>query len=197
MNDLRSICVFCGANEGKHAYFLEAALQLAAQLVEQEIDLVYGGGSIGLMGVIAEAVNAGGREVLGIIPRSLKTKEVVGKVYGELVVVETMHERKALMAQHADAFIAMPGGFGTLDELFESITWGQLGIHQKPIGLLNVRGYFDPLLAWVDQAVDAGFVRDRHRDLFISSGDSAELIQRLRAYEAPPSVVKWLSIDQA
>ena len=196
VNDLRSICVYCGSSFGTHTDFQTAALALGQLLAERKIDLVYGGGSVGLMGVIAQAVYEGGANVRGIIPRSLQPKELSGTTYGELIVVETMHERKALMAEHADGFIAIPGGFGTLDELFETVTWGQLGIHSKPIGLLNVRGYFDPLLAWIDQAIEQGFVRARHRELLVVSDSAADLIDQMNAHQTPPSAVKWMSMNE-
>lgn len=197
MNKLQTICVYCGSSLGDEKYFRSAAQSLAHAMIERKLNLVYGGGSVGLMGVIARAMHENGRSVTGIIPSALMLKEVVETVYGELIEVSTMHERKASMVQQADAFIAMPGGFGTLDELFEAITWAQLGIHKKPIGLLNVRGYFDPLLAWTEQAVAHGFVRPNHRHLFIAEEDPAALLDQLAAYEAPENVMKWLKIEQA
>ena len=143
-----------------------AAETLGRELVRRDIGLVYGGGSVGLMGVLARTVHERGGDVLGVIPEPLTTREMAGDNIGETIVVETMHERKALMNEHSDAFIALPGGFGTLDELFEAITWGQLGIHRKPIGLLNVDGYFDPLLQWIDHRSRKGFVRPHHRHCF-------------------------------
>jgi uncharacterized protein (TIGR00730 family) len=196
VNDLRSICVYCGSSFGTHADFQAAARALGELLAQREIDLVYGGGSVGLMGVIAQAVHEGGANVWGIIPRSLQPKELSGTTFGKLIVVETMHERKALMAERADGFIAIPGGFGTLDELFETITWGQLGIHSKPIGLLNVRGYFNPLLAWIDQAIEQGFVQARHRELLVVSDSAADLIDQMNAHQTPPSAVKWMSMNE-
>ncbi|MCO5246736.1 MAG: TIGR00730 family Rossman fold protein [Anaerolineae bacterium] len=197
MNSLHSICVFCGSSSGTKAVYSDAAVALGRAMAQRQIGLVYGGGSVGLMGVIAKIMHENGRRVTGIIPSALMLKEVVETVYGELIEVSTMHERKASMVQQADAFIAMPGGFGTLDELFEAITWAQLGIHKKPIGLLNVRGYFDPLLAWTEQAVAHGFVRPNHRHLFIAEEDPAALLDQLAAYEAPENVMKWLKIEQA
>ena len=196
MNDLRAICVYCGSSNGTQREFRAAAEELAAELAQHGVNLIYGGGSVGLMGVIAQGVQDRGGVVRGIIPRSLQPKEVSGMTPGELIVVESMHERKALMAEYADGFIAMPGGFGTLDELFETITWGQLGIHEKPIGLLNVRGYFNPLLAWIDQAVELGFVRPQHRKLLVVSDRASDLIEQMKTHHPPPSAVKWMSLSE-
>ena len=170
--------------------YRQAAETLGRELVSRGLRLVYGAGSVGLMGVLARTVYERGGEVLGIIPDVLTPREVAGEQIGETVVVENMHERKAMMAQAADAFIAMPGGFGTLDELFEAITWGQIGIQRKPIGLLNVAGFFDPLLAWVDGAVKEGFVRPQHRQLFIVSDEPSILLEKLVFHEPPQGVVK-------
>ena len=131
-----------------------------------------------------------------VIPRSLEPKELSGSAVGKVIVVESMHERKLLMAKHSDAFIAMPGGFGTLDELFEMITWGQLGIHVKPVGLLNVDGYFDPLLQWIDNAISAGFVGATQRDLVLTASDPATLLDRIAAYVPPPGLLPWMDIEQ-
>ncbi|MEZ4862031.1 MAG: TIGR00730 family Rossman fold protein [Caldilineaceae bacterium] len=196
MNQLESICVFCGSSAGAQPIFQEQAQQLGAALVARGIHLVYGGGSIGLMGAVARTVATGGGKVTGVIPRSLKTKEVVGEVYGELVVVKSMHERKATMARLAQAFIAMPGGFGTLDELFEVITWGQLGIHAKPIGLLNVAGFFDFIESWVEHALSQGFIRPQHRHLLVIEREPAALIERLLHHTPPAGLVQWLDLDE-
>ncbi len=150
MNQIRSICVFCGSSTGSKDVYRLAAETLGRELVSRGIRLVYGAGSVGLMGVLARTVHDRGGDVLGIIPEPLTTREMAGDSIGETIVVQTMHERKALMNEHSDAFIAMPGGFGTMDELFEAITWGQLGIHRKPIGLLNINRFFDPVLQWID-----------------------------------------------
>lgn len=188
---IKRICVFCGSSMGNRPTFQTAAQQLGQLFLEREIALVYGGGSIGLMGEIARTVAEGGGQVIGIIPGALKTKEIVGAVYGELIEVATMHERKAKMANLADAFIAMPGGYGTLDELFEAVTWGQLGIHQKPIGLLNVDEYFTPLAQWVDNALAMGFVRPQHRALLAMATEPTHLLDQLAAYEPAPGLVSW------
>ena len=185
------ICVFCGSSMGNRPTFQLAAHQLGQLLVDRGIGLVYGGGSVGLMGEIARTVAEGGGSVVGVIPGALKTKEIVGAVYGELIEVETMHERKAKMANLADAFIALPGGYGTLDELFEIVTWGQLGIHQKPIGLLNIEEYFTPLLQWVENALAMGFVRPQHRALLTMAAEPAALLAQLAAYTPAPGLVSW------
>jgi uncharacterized protein (TIGR00730 family) len=143
------------------------------------------------MGTVALTVEQLGGQVVGVIPQSLTVKEIVQRPVGQLILVNTMHERKAKMAQLADAFIALPGGFGTMDELFEAITWGQLGIHSKPIGLLNINNFYTPLLQWVEQAVAHGFVRPQHRKLLAVAQEPAQLIDQLRQYEAPPGLVQW------
>lgn len=193
---LKRVCVFCGANAGNHAVFSEAAAALGQELVRRGYDLVYGGGSVGLMGVLARAVREGGGQVIGVIPASLTAREVMGEQIGELLVVESMHERKAKMAALADGFVALPGGFGTLDELFEAITWGQLGIHAKPVGLLNIAGYFDPLLGFIEQGVSLGFIRPHHRQLVVEHSEPAALLDQMLHYEAPPGLVRWLRQEQ-
>ncbi|GIV71103.1 MAG: cytokinin riboside 5'-monophosphate phosphoribohydrolase [Caldilinea sp.] len=175
---------------GNKAVYRQAAEALGREIVSRGLRLVYGAGSVGLMGVLARTVYDRGGEVLGVIPAVLTAREVAGEQIGETIVVESMHERKALMAREADAFIAMPGGYGTLDELFEAITWGQIGIQRKPIGLFNVNGYFDPLLLWVDLAVKEGFIRPQHRQLFIVSDDPSLLLEKLAFHEPPEGVVK-------
>ncbi len=189
MNYLTTIAVFCGANAGTRPVYLERARALGAELGRRRLTLVYGGGSVGLMGMVARSARDCGCHVVGIIPNYLTTKELMGQKVGDLIVVETMHERKATMGKMADAFIAMPGGFGTMDELFEVITWGQLGLHVKPIGLFNVDGYFDPLVAFIDHAVAQGFVRPHHRGLFVVDDEPARLLDQLAAHQAPPGLV--------
>ncbi|CAM8970939.1 unnamed protein product [Rhodiola kirilowii] len=180
----KAICVFCGSSSGKKASYHEAALQLATELVERRIDLVYGGGSVGLMGVIAQAVHHGGRNVIEIIPRTLMPEERAGETFGEVRAVSDMHQRKAEMSRQADAFIALPGGYDTLEELLEVITWSQLGIHHKPVGLLNVDGYYNSLLTFIDKAVDEGFVSASARRIIISASTAKELVEELEVYEA-------------
>ncbi|KAL8211480.1 hypothetical protein R6Q57_005917 [Mikania cordata] len=177
------ICVFCGSSSGKNPVYRQAAVQLGDQLVERKIDLVYGGGSIGLMGLVSKAVFDGGCHVIGVIPKVLMSKEIIGDNIGEVKPVLDMHERKAEMARQADAFIALPGGYGTLEELLEVITWAQLGIHKKPIGLLNVEGYYNSLLSFIDKAVDEGFVTPNARRIIVSAQTAHELLSKLEVYE--------------
>ncbi|XP_008808563.1 cytokinin riboside 5'-monophosphate phosphoribohydrolase LOG7-like [Phoenix dactylifera] len=178
-SSFRRICVYCGSQEGKKASYREAAIELGKEMVERGIDLVYGGGSIGLMGLVSHAVRDGGRHVLGIIPKTLMPREVTGEPVGEVRTVSDMHERKAEMAREADAFIALPGGYGTLEELLEVITWYQLGIHKKPVGLLNVDGFYNSLLSFVDIAVDEGFISQSARSIIISAPSVKELMRKL------------------
>ncbi|XP_031376319.1 cytokinin riboside 5'-monophosphate phosphoribohydrolase LOG1-like isoform X3 [Punica granatum] len=175
----KRICVFCGSRAGHKSAFSEAALQLGKLLVEKEIDLVYGGGSVGLMGLISHTVHTGGRHVLGVIPRALLPHEISGQTNGEVKTVTGMHQRKSEMAKHADAFIALPGGYGTMEELLEMITWAQLGIHDKPVGLLNVDGYYDSLLALFDKGVEEGFIDRAARQILISADTAPELIKKM------------------
>ncbi|CAA0807715.1 Cytokinin riboside 5-monophosphate phosphoribohydrolase LOG5 [Striga hermonthica] len=178
----KKVCVFCGSSAGKRECYREAALELGHQLVEKSLDLVYGGGSIGLMGLVAKAVHAGGGHVLGIIPKPLVGKEKTGETVGEVRMVANMHQRKAEMALHSDCFIALPGGYGTLEELLEVITWAQLGIHDKPVGLLNVDGYYNFFLTFIDKAVDDGFIKPSERHIFVSAPNPKELVQKLEDY---------------
>ncbi|KAL3613864.1 Cytokinin riboside 5'-monophosphate phosphoribohydrolase log5 [Castilleja foliolosa] len=178
----KSICVFCGSSSGKRDCYREAALELGHELVEKRLDLVYGGGSIGLMGLVAQAVHGGGGNVLGIIPKPLIGKEKTGQTIGELIMVSGMHERKAEMGRHSDCFIALPGGYGTLEELLEVITWAQLGIHEKPVGLLNVDGFYNYFLTFIDKAVDDGFIKPSQRHIFVSAPNAKELVQKLEEY---------------
>jgi uncharacterized protein (TIGR00730 family) len=176
---MRRLCVFCGSSVGARAEYAESARGLGRALAGRDLGLVYGGGHIGLMGVLADAVLGAGGRVFGVIPQSMVESELAHPGLTELHVVATMHQRKALMADLADGFLALPGGFGTADELFEILTWSQLGLHAKPIGLLNVAGYFDALLAWLDRAVADGFLRPEHRRLVAEAGEPEELLDRL------------------
>ncbi|XP_015692680.2 probable cytokinin riboside 5'-monophosphate phosphoribohydrolase LOGL7 [Oryza brachyantha] len=178
----RTICVFCGSNAGRRRVFGDAALDLGHELVRRGIDLVYGGGSIGLMGLIARTVLGGGCSVVGVIPRALMAVEISGESVGEVIVVSDMHERKAEMARRSDAFIALPGGYGTMEELLEMITWCQLGIHDKPVGLLNVDGYYDPLLALFDKGEAEGFINSDCRQIFVSAPTASELLTKMEQY---------------
>ncbi|KAL9425427.1 hypothetical protein AB3S75_032392 [Citrus x aurantiifolia] len=186
MEDTKSrfkrICVFCGSSSGKKATYQEAAVELGKELVERKIDLVYGGGSVGLMGLVSQAVHDGGRHVLGVIPKTLTPREITGDPVGEVKTVSDMHQRKAEMARQADAFIALPGGYGTLEELLEVITWAQLGIHRKPVGLLNVDGFYNSLLSFVDKAVDEGFISPTARRIIISAPTAKQLVRQLEEY---------------
>ena len=193
----KRICVFCGSSPGRRPSFAAAAAELGSRLARDGIGLVYGGGSVGLMGTVADAALAGGGEVRGVIPEALSAKEIAHPGLTELHVVKSMHERKALMAEMSDAFIALPGGFGTLDELFEAITWGQLGIHRKPIGLLDVEGYFTCLVSFVDRAVEEGFVRPAYRALFVRGETVDGLLGALARHQPPPPIVSWVRADES
>ena len=190
MRTFRRICVYCGSNTGGPAY-VEAARDLGTFLASQGIGVVYGGGRIGLMGVLADAALAARGQALGVIPDKLRALELGHEGLTELFVTDSMHARKLVMAQLSDAFIAMPGGFGTLEELFEAVTWSQLQYHDKPCGLLNVNGFFDPLLAYLAHASDEGFIRPLHRDLVQQAAEPAALVQRLATVEIP-HLGKWI-----
>jgi uncharacterized protein (TIGR00730 family) len=188
---LQSVCVFCGSNSGGSEVYSSAARSLARAIARAGLKLVYGGGSIGLMGVLAEAALAEGVAVTGVAPRRLLDREVVHRRLSSLHVVESMHERKSKMAELSDGFIALPGGYGTLDELFEALTWTQLGYHRKPSGLLNVSGYFDRLVDYLEHAVREGFLIREHRDMLVVADDPDSLIERLRSAHLP-QVSKWI-----
>jgi uncharacterized protein (TIGR00730 family) len=191
---MRRVCVFAGSSSGVRLEYGTAAAALGQALAVRKMGLVYGGARVGLMGVLADAALGAGGEVVGVIPRALVGRELAHAGLTTLHVVESMHERKALMADLADAFIALPGGWGTLDELFEILTWAQLGLHRKPCGLLNVQGYFDPLLAFVDHSIEEGFVRRDYRRL-IAVADRADALLDSLAAPTPPIIEKW--IDRA
>lgn len=193
MTTMKSVCVFCGSSMGNSPAFRTIAESLGRELAHRDLTLVYGGGNVGLMGAIADATLAAGGTVRGYIPRSLMEKEVAHRDLTELEVLGSMHERKAAMEAHADAFIALPGGFGTLDELCEILTWAQLGIHRKPIGLLDIEGYFAPLLAFFDSSVERGFIRPEHRALLQADTDPISLLDRLARWQ-PTSVPKWTTV---
>lgn len=188
---LKSICVYCGSSPGARPAYAAAAAELGALLAREQLTLVYGGSNVGLMRILADSAMAGGASVVGVMPRVLVEKEVAHRGLTELVVVETMHQRKHLMAERADAFVALPGGIGTLDELAEIFVWSQLAMHRKPVALLNVAGFFDPLVAFLDQMVAERFLRAEQRETLIVEADPATLLARLRAYE-PVVVEKWL-----
>jgi len=193
---LRRVCVFSGSSFGAKPVYADAAAGLGREIAARGIGLVYGGGSVGLMGVVADAVLAAGGEVIGVIPRALATKEIAHQGLADLRVVASMHERKALMTELADGFVALPGGFGTFDELFEAITWAQLGLHQKPIALLDVGGYFGPLLALLDRATEERFVRVEHRALVVSAADPVRVLDRLAAFRPAAAPTKWIGKDE-
>jgi hypothetical protein len=186
------LCVFCGSSHGRNPAFIEAATTLAVEMVRREIAIVYGGGNVGLMGVVADAALAAGGHVIGVIPEALVSRELAHLQVSELRVVKSMHERKALMADLADGFIALPGGFGTLEEFCEVVTWTQLGVHAKPCGLLNVAGYYDGLLAFLLHALDEGFLRPTHFDIVVAATAAAEMIERLLEWR-PPDVARWIT----
>ena len=178
------VCVFCGSSVGAAPRYAESARRLGQSMARRGIGLVYGGGNIGLMGVLADAVLDAGGEVIGVIPRFLMDKELAHRGLTKLFAVESMHERKAIMAEQSDAFIALPGGFGTADEWFEILTWRQLHLHDKPIGVLNVAGFFDPLLNWIDVMVREGFVKESNRGLIVAGDDGDRLLDDLIGQKA-------------
>jgi hypothetical protein len=188
---LRCVCVFCGSSLGVSPAYVDAAQDLGRVLTERGIELVYGGSHLGLMGALADACLTRGGRVTGVMPRALVEKEIAHRGLTELRMVESMHERKALMADLADAFIALPGGFGTWEEFCEVVTWSQLGLHRKACALLNVNGYYDPLLAMADRAYDEGFLREVHRKMVITDTDPSQLLDRLNDYVVPV-VDKWI-----
>ncbi|MBI1348973.1 TIGR00730 family Rossman fold protein [bacterium] len=191
----RRACVFCGSSVGTSPVYRDTAIRMAKALVENQFDLIYGGGSIGLMGIIADTVLAERGHVTGVIPQFLATKEIMHPAVTDLHTVSSMHERKALMAELADVFIALPGGLGTYDELCEILTWAQLGLHAKPIGILNVEGFFSGLVEQIDRAMLDGFCRPEHRRLMIVATEPDELLTALSSYQ-PVDASKWLRPGQ-
>ena len=192
--NFRRLCVFCGSSKGARENYLHAARTLGQELVKRGIELVYGGGNVGLMGATANAVLAAGGRVTGVITEHLTTFEIGHIDIHDLRVVKTMHERKALMAELADGFIALPGGIGTFEEFFEVLTWAQLGIHSKPCALLNVDGFYDPLLSLMNHAVEERFVRAAHRDLIVVETEPGALLDRMANHHAP-ELHKWIDKD--
>ncbi|MDQ3130446.1 MAG: TIGR00730 family Rossman fold protein [Acidobacteriota bacterium] len=188
---MKRICVFCGSSNGANPVYLETAETVGRFLVSRNIELVYGGGRVGLMGKIADTVLAGGGKVIGIIPESLAVKEVAHQSLTEIHIVDSMHERKALMAEYANGFIALPGGFGTFEEFCEIVTWAQLGIHQKPCGLLNADGFYDNLIAMFDYSAAQKFIRNEHRNLVLVENNIEKLYDSMMNYR-PPLIEKWL-----
>jgi uncharacterized protein (TIGR00730 family) len=193
---MKSVCVFCGSSSGTVPAYAEAARALGRELVRRDLRLVHGGGHVGLMGVIADAVLSGGGEAVGVIPQALVAKELAHPGLTQLHVVGSMHERKALMAELSDAFLALPGGFGTLEEFCEVLTWAQLGLHGKPCGLLNVNGYYDAMLAFFERAVGDGFLRAKHRELVLVGKTPEEVFRLLAAYR-PSHTEKWIDRDES
>jgi uncharacterized protein (TIGR00730 family) len=193
---VKRVCVFCGSAEGARPVYAEAARDLGAELVRRGLGLVYGGGSVGLMGALADAVLAAGGEVVGVIPGPLATRELAHPGLSELRVVPTMHERKATMARLSDAFVALPGGLGTFEETLEVLTWAQLGIHAKPVGALDVQGYWDGLRRMLAHAVEEGFVRPEYAALLLWGRTPVELLDRLAAWRPPEFTRAWLRPSQ-
>jgi uncharacterized protein (TIGR00730 family) len=191
----KSICVFAGSSPGNDPGIAEAARILGAELVSRGYGLVYGGAKVGLMGIVADTVLAAGGHVFGVMPDFLATKEIAHTDLPELKITTSMHERKNLMAERAHGFVALPGGFGTIEEYFEAITWAQLGLHSKPCGLLNVNGYYDSLLAFLDHAVSRQLLRQENRDMVIAASDPRHLLDRMQAYTAPLAA-KWISTER-
>ena len=189
---MQRICVYCGSNNGSRTDYVDAAKDLAEVLVRNSLELVYGGAHKGTMGVLADAVLERGGSVHGVIPKMLTEQEIAHTRLTELHVVSSMHERKSMMAAISDGFIALPGGFGTLEELIEILTWGQLSFHDKPCGVINVRGYFDKLLGFLDHAQEEGFLRAANRRMLLCADDATSLLRKFERYEAP-TVRKWIA----
>jgi len=193
VSEIRRLAVFCGSNPGARPEYVEGARALGRLLCQRRVGVVYGGSSVGLMAALAETVLEEGGDIIGVIPKMLVEREVAHRALSDLRIVDSMHERKALMAELSDGFVALPGGIGTLEEFFEIWTWAQLGVHDKPCGLLNIAGYFDPLLEFLDRAVAEKFVRDVHRSMVIVESEPEALLRRFESYIAP-KVVKWVNV---
>ena len=192
---MKRICVFCGSSNGNNPAYAEAAQAMGALIAGRGLGLVYGGGNVGLMGIIADAVIEHGGEVIGVIPHALADREIAHAGITQLHVVDSMHTRKAMMADLADGFVAMPGGVGTFEEFFEVVTWTQLGVHRKPCGLFNVSAFYTPLVAFIDQAVSEGFLKPVHRAMIVVDDDPARLLDTLMTVELP-DVPKWIRRDE-
>lgn len=193
--DRKNICVFCGSNAGKNPAFADAARDLGERIANRGMTLVYGGGNVGLMGAVADAALQQRGKVIGVIPHSLEQREVAHRELSELLVCRTMHDRKRMMAERSDAFIALPGGYGTLEEVFEVITWAQLGIHHNPCAFLNVAGFFDGLIQYLDHAVDMELLKPEYRRLLLIETDAGRLLDAIQSYESP-IVEKWIEPDE-
>ncbi len=192
---INTVCVYCGSSKGNEAIYAEEAKAFGRLLVQYGLKLVYGGARVGIMGILADTVLKAGGTAIGVIPENLVDLEVAHDNLSELHVVDSMHKRKAEMADRSDAFIALPGGLGTFEELFEVMTWAQLGLHQKPCGLLNINGFFDPLVAFLDHAVDQGFIQSMHRRLLMVEEKSQRLIERFNKFK-PVTIPKWIDEDE-
>ncbi|MEM9647892.1 MAG: TIGR00730 family Rossman fold protein [Bacteroidota bacterium] len=192
---MKRIAVFCGSSAGKESKIIQAAFQLGEALAKKQIDLVYGGAKVGLMGQVADGVLGKNGKVIGVIPDFLKRKEVFHPTITELIVVETMHQRKLKMHELSDGFIALPGGFGTLEELFEILTWGQLGLHQKPIGILNSNNFFDSMLRFLDTMVTQGFLKQENREMVLVDSSVEGLLEKMKNYQ-PLVTPKWIEKEQ-
>ncbi|MEN5084411.1 TIGR00730 family Rossman fold protein [Bosea sp. TWI1241] len=192
---MKSVCIFCGSSPGLDPVHAEGARAMGREIARRGLTLVYGGGAVGLMGTVADAALAAGGEVHGVIPRALREKEIGHNGLTRLEVVDTMHIRKARMAELSDGFVAMSGGVGTFEEIFEIWTWGQLGIHRKPLGFFNIAGFYDPLAAFLDNTTQAGFMRQQHRDMAMTESDPAKLLYRMAAYE-PQATIKWVEKEE-
>ena len=189
------LCVYCGSSTGLNPAFAASTRQLGHELARRGIEAIYGGGNVGLMGVLADSVLEAGGRICGVIPHGLVARELAHQGVTKLHVVHSMHERKALMAELADAFVALPGGFGTLEEFCEAVTWTQLGLHRKPCGLLNVAGFYDRLIAFLEHALDEEFLRPTHRQIVVHSADALDLLDRLAAWQ-PPTLPRWITADE-
>ena len=192
---MKRICVYCGSSPGKLPLYVEQAAALGHEMARRGLGLVYGGASVGVMGAVADAVLENGGEVIGVIPHALATKEVSHHGLDQLYVVSSMHERKAKMAELSDGFIALPGGWGTLEEIFEMLTWAQLGFHQKPCGLLNSGGYYDELYRFLEHQIEQRFVKEEYRPMMMMDGTAEALLDRFEVYD-PPRVKKWIGPDE-
>jgi len=193
--EIKRICVYCGSSDEVPEKYLEAARALGAEMARRGYGLVYGGGATGLMGAVADAVLAHNGEVIGVIPEHFYTPKLAHHDLSRLEIVPDMHSRKARMAEIADAFIALPGGYGTMEEFFEIITWAQIGLHDKPIGLYNFQGYYNPILAFINQAVAEGFIFTEHRGLFVAGDSPSAMLDALETYQHPGGVQRWLRED--
>ena len=195
MNHFKAVSVFCGSSAGNDERFLEDARSLGSYLAEHKITLIYGGARVGLMGVVADAVLEGGGLVTGVLPDFITNREIAHQELTEMITVSSMHERESVMHERSDAAIVLPGGYGTMDEMFELLTWGQLGLHAKPVGILNSGGFYDGLISFIDQMVTKSLLRIHHRKMLQVSGDIPELFDLLQSYDAPAKA-KWISPDQ-